>query len=184
MKKGSDFMAEVHLKNGKTLLIRRAIPDDAGALLAYLKIVGSESDNLLFGAEGVAFTLEQERDLLSRMHDSPSDWFLLGIVDGDIVATAGIYGNTKERTRHVGSFALAVRKPFWNAGVGTAMGKEVIRLTKESGLIRVVHLTVRTENIHAKRLYENLGFRLVGILHRDLLIRGEYADTAQMELLF
>lgn len=176
-------MAEMRLKNGKTLLIRRAVPDDAEALLAYLKKVGSESDNLLFGAEGVAFTLEQEREFLGKLYASPSDWFLLGIVDGEIIATAGVYGNARERTRHVGSFALAVRQPFWNAGVGTAMGKEVLRMTRESGLITVVHLTVRTENVHAKRLYENLGFRLVGILHRDLRIRGEYADTAQMELL-
>ena len=172
------------MKNGKTLLIRRAVPEDAEALLAYLKKVGSESDNLLFGAEGVAFTVEQEREFLRKLFDSPSDRFLLGIAEGDIVATAGVYGNAKERTRHVGSFALAVRKPFWNAGVGTAMGKEVLRQTQEAGLITVVHLTVRTENIHARRLYENLGFRLVGILHRDLLIRGEYGDTAQMELLF
>lgn len=177
-------MSEVLLKNGKILRIRRAVPDDAEALLAYLKMVGSESDNLLFGAEGVSFTLEQEREYLARVGESPVDWFLVGIVDGEIVSTTGIYGNGRERTRHVAGFALAVRKPFWNEGVGTAMGKEVLRLAKEGGIITVVRLTVRTENIHARKLYENLGFRLVGIFHRDLRIRGEYVDTASMELLF
>ena len=40
--------------------IDQARPEDAAQLLAYLKRVGSETDNLTFGAEGLPGTAEQE----------------------------------------------------------------------------------------------------------------------------
>ena len=40
--------------------IDQARPKDAAQLLAYLKQVGSETDNLTFGAEGLPGTAEQE----------------------------------------------------------------------------------------------------------------------------
>ena len=39
--------------------IDQARPEDAAQLLAYLKRVGSETDNLTFGAEGLPGTAEQ-----------------------------------------------------------------------------------------------------------------------------
>ena len=41
--------------------ITRARPEDAAALLDYLKIVGGETDNLSFGAEGVPLAPEEEQ---------------------------------------------------------------------------------------------------------------------------
>lgn len=40
--------------------ITRARPEDAAALLDYLKIVGGETDNLSFGAEGVPLWRRRE----------------------------------------------------------------------------------------------------------------------------
>ena len=44
--------------------ITRARPEDAAALLDYLKIVGGETDNLSFGAEGVPLAPEEEQAYL------------------------------------------------------------------------------------------------------------------------
>lgn len=49
--------------------ITRARPEDAAALLDYLKIVGGETDNLSFGAEGVPLAPEEEQAYL-RAHRS------------------------------------------------------------------------------------------------------------------
>ena len=46
-------------------VITRAVPDDAAALLELLRISGGETDNLTFGAEGLPFTVEQEREFLA-----------------------------------------------------------------------------------------------------------------------
>ena len=50
--------------NNSPFVIERARPEDAAELLAYLKIVGGETQNLSFGAEGVPLDLEAEQAYL------------------------------------------------------------------------------------------------------------------------
>ena len=50
--------------NNSLFVIERARAEDAAALLDYLKIVGGETENLSFGAEGVLLSLEAEQDYL------------------------------------------------------------------------------------------------------------------------
>ena len=44
----------------KDFIIENARPEDAAAILDYLKIVGGETDNLNMGAEGIPITVEVE----------------------------------------------------------------------------------------------------------------------------
>ena len=50
--------------NNSLFVIERARAEDAAALLNYLKIVGGETENLSFSAEGVSLDLEAEQDHL------------------------------------------------------------------------------------------------------------------------
>ena len=176
-------MEVFRLKNGQLLEIRKAVPEDAAQLLAYLPLIGAESDNLLFGKEGIALTVEGEQKLLREIGEEPNSIFLLGFVNGVLVSTCNIRASQRERKRHQGTFAIAVRKPFWHLGIGSLMGKSALEWAKATNIIATIQLTVRTDNVHAIRLYEHLGFRSIGILHRDLRIRGEYHDTLMMEWL-
>ena len=54
--------------------ITRARPEDAAALLDYLKIVGGETDNLSFGAEGVPLAPEEEQAYLRTPASIRSSW--------------------------------------------------------------------------------------------------------------
>ena len=56
--------------NNSLFVIERARAEDAAALLDYLKIVGGETENLSFGAEGVPPDLETERDYLRSQCES------------------------------------------------------------------------------------------------------------------
>ncbi len=60
--------------NNSLFVIERARAEDAAALLNYLKIVGGETENLSFGAEGVSLDLETEQDHL-RMQSKSTDMF-------------------------------------------------------------------------------------------------------------
>ena len=57
------------LKNS-LFVIERARPEEAAALLDYLKIIGEETDNLSFGAEGVPLSIEEEQAYLRAQCDS------------------------------------------------------------------------------------------------------------------
>ena len=54
------------------LTIRPALSEDAAAILAYLRQIGAESDNLTFGPEGLPITEEQERQYLRQVENAPA----------------------------------------------------------------------------------------------------------------
>ncbi len=56
--------------------IEKALPEDAENILEYLKIVGGETDNLTFGAEGMPISIEEERDYIASLLDSTSSVML------------------------------------------------------------------------------------------------------------
>ena len=81
--------------------IVRAQAEDAAALLDYLKIIGGETDNLSFGAEGVPLSLEAEQDYLRSQYGSADNAQYFAKVDGEIIGTASLSRKHK-RMRHRG----------------------------------------------------------------------------------
>ena len=75
--------------------IVRAQAEDAAALLDYLKIVGGETDNLSFGAEGVPLDVEAEKAYLGVQAQSQDNIQLLAKANGEIIGTASL--NRKQR---------------------------------------------------------------------------------------
>lgn len=68
--------------------IRKAAAYDAEKILEYCKIIGSESDNLTFGAEGVSITVDKEREYLENIFRSDKQLYLVAVNDDEIVGTA------------------------------------------------------------------------------------------------
>lgn len=81
--------------NNSLFVIERARAEDAAALLDYLKIVGGETENLSFGAEGVPLSHEAEQDYLRSQCESTDNVQYLAKVYGEIIGTASL--NRKPR---------------------------------------------------------------------------------------
>ena len=58
-----------------SITYRTAGPGDAEALLKYLRQVDRQTDNLTFGKDGIAYTVEQEAALLGRIAESVRSLF-------------------------------------------------------------------------------------------------------------
>lgn len=80
--------------------IRSAEVRDAERILRYCKIVGSETDNLLFGSEGLNISVESERIILSNIASREKDIMLVAIDDDEVVGIGNIGGNMRERISH------------------------------------------------------------------------------------
>lgn len=169
------------IKTGQELIIRKAQPEDAENILEYLKIVGEESDNLLFGGGGVPITVEQESNFINIANSSEKSCMLIGIVDNIIVSVASMSGNTRARIAHLGELAISVRKDYWNSGVGSAMMKALIDFAMNAS-IEVIELKVKTDNIYAVKLYEKFGFKKIGTYEKFFKINDVYYDSYLMNL--
>jgi RimJ/RimL family protein N-acetyltransferase len=156
------------------------VPDDAPAVLAYLRRAGGESPHLTFGAEGLGVTEAQERAYIDAALASDNDLFLVAEADGDIVGALTFGGGPRPRTRHVGEFGVSVERAHWGAGVGRALVEGLLAWAAAGGVVRKVNLRVRVDNDRAIALYERLGFAVEGRLTRELCVDGAFHDCLLM----
>ena len=164
------------------VIITKAVPDDAEEILECLKIIGGESDNLTFGAEGLPFSVEDERQYLAYLQDSTSSVMYVAKVDGKIVGTASFDGYPRERMKHRGGISVALVKSQWGKGIGSMMMEKLIAFAKEEAKAEIISLEVRSDNAAAIHLYEKYGFENIGTFKGFFKIHGEYVDCELMNL--
>ena len=160
--------------------IVRAAPEDAAALLEYLKIIGGETDNLSCGPEGVPLSVEAEQDYLRAQCDSVNNVQYLAKVDGEIIGTASL-NRKPNRMRHRGEFGISLKKAWWGCGAASALAEAILAFARENGFEQL-NLEVRGDNARAIRLYEKLGFRKLCTFPAFFKIGGEPVDFDLMNL--
>ena len=161
-------------------ILESARPEDAAAILDYLKIVGGETDNLNMGAEGVPITVENEEAFLRSMIGSTESAMYAAKDSGEIIGIANV-SRMKRRMSHRASIGLSVRRCAWHRGVGTALMERLLSFAREHG-IEQLELEVRSDNARAIRLYEKFGFRKVAVLPAFMKVNDEDHDCDLMIL--
>ena len=155
------------------MIFRRPCGDDAAEMIRYLKSVGSESDNLTFGSEGLPVTEEQERKFLSSI--GPNAYVVIAVdEDGRIVGDASLERGPR-RLHHAAELGISTLKEYWGRGIGSRLMEEMIAYAKENGITKI-NLRVRADNERAKALYRKFGFEKEGDDRRMMEIGGEYFD--------
>lgn len=92
----------------------------------------------------------------------PDDRAVVATVDGKVVGACWVrttdeYGHIDDETP---SFSISLYRPYRGQGIGTAMMHAMLSKLRDAGYTRA-SLSVQKEN-PALRLYERLGFRIVG----------------------
>lgn len=174
-------MKEVILKNNKMLIIRELNPDDAEEVLKYTSSVGSETDFLTFGSEGVSYTIDQEKIFLRNTQETKRNYMIGGFLDDRLVSVVNIASSQKDRLSHKSDIGISVLKEFWNMGVGSSMMEFIISLCRKDNF-RKIDLLVNEENERAIKLYEKYGFIKEGLLSRDIQIDGVFYSSYHMGL--
>ena len=171
---------ELRLPDGRAVRIRRALPEDAGAVLQYLGQVGAETDNLTFGSEGPGLTESEERDYLARVAGSDNSLAIVATVGEAIVGSLTFDGGGRARLRHAGEFGISVAQAYAGLGIGRALIEHMLEWAARGGVVRKISLKVRADNAGAIRLYERMGWVHEGRTTRDTLIDGRFNDCLIM----
>ena len=154
---------EIHLKDGRTAILRSPTREDAQALVDYMVQTAGETDFLLRTPEECTMTVEEEAAFLQNICDSPASVMILCVVDGVLAGNCQIVRMNRLKTRHRGTVAIALVREYWNLGIGTAMFAEMIAIAEKWGL-KQLELEYIEGNDRARRLYEKMGFRTTGAL--------------------
>jgi RimJ/RimL family protein N-acetyltransferase len=169
---------KVTLSDGRTVVIRRAKPQDAEAIIALVDEIGAEGIHIM--TERFAIRPKEERAFL-RKTVGRSGLFIVAVLEGEIVGSADILRGRFAKNHHTASLGIGLRKEVRGAGLGTAMMKTMIGWARSVG-IRKVTLGVFASNRHALALYRGLGFMQEGRLRGQVILRRKPVDELQLAL--
>ncbi|MDQ0508220.1 hypothetical protein QO008_000669 [Peptoniphilus ivorii] len=89
--------------------IREGRASDAGAVLAFLRQVGGETDFLSYGAEGIGISLKEGARFLEGMRDEKNCLFLIAWDGETLLGTLSLAG-ASGRMAHRAELGMAVAK--------------------------------------------------------------------------
>jgi RimJ/RimL family protein N-acetyltransferase len=163
------------------VVIRNVRKEDAADVLAYMKQVLTESENLTMEPDEFKLTVEQEEAFLAQTISSKHDIMKVAVIDGNVISTAGFHGTDRRRLTHRVELGISVLKPYQGQGIGRAMMAALINDAKRLGKT-TIELEVRADNLGAIHLYESLGFVLEGRKKHRFHVKKGYVDTIVMAL--
>lgn len=171
----------VTLRDGRTCTLRPAHPDDADGLIEYMRVTAGETPFLLRYPDEIAYTPEQEREILGKILDDPGHVMMVGIVDGKIAGNCDISGmGAKRKIRHRCALAITLYRDYWNLGIGSAMIGYLAELAEQIGYEQI-DLGVMADNSRAQALYRKCGFEETGRAARAYKFDdGTYHDEILM----
>ncbi|MBE5989795.1 MAG: N-acetyltransferase [Paenibacillaceae bacterium] len=172
----------MRLKNDMILQINKAAKGDAAGMVEFLNLIGGESDNLLFGANGFQMTAEAEEIFIENLLESDVSALFVGKIEDEIVCVGSIMTSPRERISHQAELSLSVKKKYWGLGIGTYLMEAMISFAKRNGQTEILHLGVKNDNINAINLYKKMGFHEVGRHKNFFKIEGNYYDEILMDL--
>jgi len=167
-------------KDGRKLILREAVPDDAAALVKAVDAVSRE--RRFFLRSRFEPDVEVEGAWLAQTRRR-GDLILLGMLGKRLIGWVTLLRQAHEFRRHASELGIGVLREYRGLGVGWALMTATLEWAAKNHVERV-ELSVRASNIRARRLYESLGFVQEGYRTRSVKDdRGAYHDDVLMALL-
>lgn len=161
------------------MIIRRAEPGDAAALVALANAVSAEPEAWLISTEwrGVA----DERRFIRVVRRHPDAVVFVAELNGELVGRLSLARDQHPASGHVADLGLMVDGRHRRQGIGRALMEAAAEWARESGVSKL-ELHVFPWNEPAIALYESLGYVKEGYRKNHYVRDGTYADAVLMAL--
>lgn len=114
--------------------------------------------------------------------EPPSRFKFLAVSDDDVVIGGGEL-SIRNRTHRQGEISYIVHPDRWGRGVGTAIGRELLRVGFEQHGLHRIYATCDPRNVGSERVLRKLGMTYEGQLREVELISDGWRDSKLFSLL-
>lgn len=115
--------------------------------------------------EGIAFPQEEELDAATGDEFFKGQSFTgLAVDSGEVLALYILHPNNVGRCAHISNASYAVRSDVRGRHIGELIVKDCISKARELGFRILQFNAVVATNIHARHLYQRLGFKELGTI--------------------
>ncbi|MBQ3443316.1 MAG: GNAT family N-acetyltransferase [Selenomonadaceae bacterium] len=128
--------------------------------------------------EGIAFPQEDELDEITGDEFFRAQSFTgLAVEGGEVLALYILHPNNVGRCGHISNASYAVRADVRGRHIGEVIVKDCIAKARELGFRILQFNAVVASNIHARHLYQRLGFKELGTIPGGFRMPdGSFAD--------
>ncbi|MBR4941218.1 MAG: GNAT family N-acetyltransferase [Clostridia bacterium] len=150
---------KITLKDGRTAVLRSPNPGEGEEQLDLMKTVSAETDFLLRYPEEWNFSVEKEEDWINNARKSQTQLVIAAYVDGELAGNCDISALMGKKSCHRAVIGIALRKKYWNLGIGSALFTEMIAAAEVRGT-EILELAFVEGNERGRHLYEKFGFEV------------------------
>lgn len=182
------------LRDGRSVVIRPATPEDAESYIDYLRDIARTSDYAVMREDEIKPASETAERFTKEL--AKADGIALVAVDANATSDVGVRGTdgvvvgdvsfsakSPRRMRHHGHFGIGIRSTHRGSGLGRALLVTLLDWARAHPTIEKVCLGCFAENEPALRLYRSLGFREEGRRMAEFRDEsGRHFDDVQMFL--
>ncbi len=138
-----------------TIKIRKAIEPDHDQIWAIIKPIIAAGDTYVFAPDS------SQENMLGYWCGKDNRTYV-ATIDKKIVGTFIIKDNQPDLGSHVANASFMTLPSLSGRGIGTAMGKFALKEAKRLGYSAMQFNLVVKSNVGAIRLWEKLGFKIIG----------------------
>lgn len=174
---------ECKLKNGKNIIIRKPVIEDAEAIINLISVADTETKFLTRNPGEFCITIEQEKAYISNLLNDNDQECFVAEYNGRVVGncSVGLVGKS-ERLKHRADVTFVLLKEYCGMGIGGKLMQQCIAWCKEKKVTQI-ELEVVANNKRAINMYEGFGFRVTGTIPKAFRYQnGTYADEKFMVL--
>jgi len=168
-------------KDGNQFTIRKPTVDDAAAIINYSKVLFASTNQVLTTLEEYTITVDNEIKWIENLNDNSNSLLLVAEMNDDIVGLLFFIPNSKKKIAHTGEFGVSVHPKYQVLGIGKNLIENLLEWATANEQIEKIYLQVFATNIHAIKLYKEMGFIEEGRHIKAIKqLDGEYVDIVQM----
>lgn len=154
-------------------MLRRLEQKDAPFMLEWMH---DKTITCNFRYPFATMTLEKAQLFIKYSFDEENQHFAITDDKDEYMGTISLKHISE--TDHNAEYAIVTRKKAHGTGLAERATMEILKYAfRDLGLHRV-HLTVLSDNVAARKLYENCGFDLEGELKDVIRLNGRYRNQA------
>jgi ribosomal protein S18 acetylase RimI-like enzyme len=106
----------------------------------------------------------------------------VALLERKVVGWCDVLPTHGEARSHIGILGIGLVSSARHRGIGMLLMTAALEKAWSKGYLRI-ELSVRTDNLNAKALYERMGFKVEGLNKNAFRIDGAFYDSFSMSLL-
>lgn len=164
-------------------IIRAIETDDARNFINLQEELFAETPFHYYGPEEQQLTVQQIKKLMADWRKGKQATILLCILNGSFTGYAYIERQQQTRTKHIAQIRVAVKQPFTNKGIGTALLTQA-ELWASKQKVERLEVVITTNNENALALFKKMNYQQDGLRKQAIKMSNSYLDELYYSKLF